>query len=333
MVHGIKTSTNFGVKQFGSQNMTTLITGAGLVGTGYALEAFKRGERVVFIDPQPREDYLSERLGDGDYALIRDDVMSLAALIEACNEHKPETILHTAALIGARAADPIHGGFELNLGGALNVAEAARLSGVRRVVHMSTWGVYDWSRAGDAPVDESGPLGAGSAYSNSKVCQELIFQAYANKFGFELVMLRPGNVFGFGHFWSGSAGGAKVQTLIEAGLRGEVARIAEAQTMNFVYLYAKDMGRAVDLAATIDLPQNPIFNLGYDVVTTFDALVAAARTAVPDLQVEIIPGTPPVSRSTPLDISHAAQGLGWTPQFTMEDAFADYARDLKVRMG
>jgi nucleoside-diphosphate-sugar epimerase len=312
--------------------MTTLITGAGLVGTGYALEAFRRGERIVYIDPQPREDYLSERLGDGDYVLIRDDVMSLAALMEACNEHKPDTILHTASLIGGRAANPIHGGFELNLGGVMNVAEAARLSGVKRVVHMSTWGVYDWSRAGDAPVDENAPLGAGSAYSNSKVCQELIFEAYQKKYGFELVMLRPANVFGVGHFWSGSAGGEKVQTLIESGLRGEVARIPEAQTKDFVYLYGNDMGRAVELAATIDLPENPIFNLGYDVVTSFDELVAAAKTAVPDLRVEIIPGTPPVSRSTPLDVRHAAQGLGWTPQYSMEEAFADYARDLKARM-
>jgi nucleoside-diphosphate-sugar epimerase len=146
-------------------------------------------------------------------------------------------------------------------------------------------------------------------------------------------MLRPGNVFGVGHFWSGSSGGEKVQTLVECGLRNEVARIPESQTMNFVYLYDKDMGRAVELAATIDLPDNPVFNLGYDSVTTFDELVTAAKTAVPDIQVEIIPGTPPVSRSTPLDISQAAQGLGWSPQFTMEDAFADYAQDLKARMG
>ena len=92
------------------------------------------------------------------------------------------------------------------------------------------------------------------------------------------------------------------------------------------------MGRAVELAATIDLPESPVFNLGYDVVTTFDELVTAAKTAVPDLRVEIIPGTPPVSRSTPLDIRHAAQGLGWTPEYNMEDAFADYAQDLKARM-
>ena len=43
--------------------MTTLVTGAGLVGTAYAKEAAKRGEKVVFLDPIPREDYLAKRLG------------------------------------------------------------------------------------------------------------------------------------------------------------------------------------------------------------------------------------------------------------------------------
>ena len=34
--------------------MTTLVTGAGLIGTAYAKEAAKRGEKVVFVDPVPR---------------------------------------------------------------------------------------------------------------------------------------------------------------------------------------------------------------------------------------------------------------------------------------
>ena len=76
--------------------MTTLITGAGLIGTAYAKEAAKRGERTIFIDPYPRDDYLSMRLGDVKYELIRDDVRSLPALIHAINKHRPETLLHTA---------------------------------------------------------------------------------------------------------------------------------------------------------------------------------------------------------------------------------------------
>ena len=226
--------------------MTTLITGAGLVGTAYGKFAAERGERLVFIDPQPREDYLRERLPDADVTLIRDDVRNLAGLVEAVQAHKPETLLHTAALIGGRAANPIHEGLGLNIGGTLNVAEAARLGGVRRIIHVSTFGVYDWRRDPSEAVDEDFPRGAGAAYSNSKAAQELILEAYEGKYGFERVTLRPGNVFGVGHFWAGSAGGEKVQNLLEAGIRGEVARIPEQQTMNFVYLYERDMaGRSI----------------------------------------------------------------------------------------
>ena len=53
--------------------MTTMITGAGLVGTSYAIEAAKRGEKVVFLDPIPREDYLAMRLGDIDYEVVLED--------------------------------------------------------------------------------------------------------------------------------------------------------------------------------------------------------------------------------------------------------------------
>ena len=46
--------------------MTTLVTGAGLIGTAFAIEAAKRGEKVIFLDPLPRGDYLTARLGDID---------------------------------------------------------------------------------------------------------------------------------------------------------------------------------------------------------------------------------------------------------------------------
>ena len=54
--------------------MTTLITGAGLVGTSFAQCAVRRGEDVVFVDPQPREDYVRAKLGSADFKIIADDV-------------------------------------------------------------------------------------------------------------------------------------------------------------------------------------------------------------------------------------------------------------------
>ncbi len=313
--------------------MTTLITGAGLVGTSFAQNAVRRGEDVVFMDPLPRDDFIRAKLGNADFKVVQDDVRNLAGLVKAIADHKAETVLHTASLIGGRVGDPIHNGYAINVGGALNVAEAVQLTGVKRLVHISTFGVYDWRRIAEGPVTEDAPLGAGSPYSNSKAAQELILEAYALKYGFELIVLRPANAFGVGHFWAGSSGGQKVQDLVMSGITGNVARIPEEQTMAFVYVYAKDLGRAIDLAATVDMPEKTIFNIGYDYVTTFDELTATIAKVVPKLDVEIVPGTPPLSRNIPLDVSAAEKYLGWTPQFEMEAAFADYAADLRAEMG
>ena len=313
--------------------MTTLITGAGLVGTSFAQNAVRRGEDVVFIDPQPREDFVRAKLGNADFKIIADDVRNLPGLVAAIGDCKPDTVVHTASLIGGRVANPIHNGYAVNIGGALNVAEAVQLTGVRRLVHLSTFGVYDWRRITEGPVAEDAPRGQGSPYSNSKVAQELIMEAYAIKYGFELIMLRPANVFGVGHFWSGSGGGQKVQDLVSAGITGRPARIPEQQTMAFVYLYARDMGRALDLATTVDMPEKTVFNIGYDYVTSFDDLVAVVKKVLPELEVEITPGTPPLSRTIALDVSAARDHLGWEPEYAMEEAFTDYAADLKAEMG
>lgn len=313
--------------------MTTLITGAGLVGTSFAQEAVRRGEKVVFIDPVPHEDYVRTKLGNADYVYSNEDARSLPGLISTIQEHDVETVVTTASVIGKRVGDPIHFGYALNVGGTLAVADAARLTGVKRLVHISTFGAYNWRKITEGPVKEDNLLGQGTAYSNSKVSQEMILEAYAADAGFDLFMVRLANVFGVGHFWGGSGGGQKVQDLVMAGITGETARIPEEQTMSFVYLYARDCGRAIDLCATVDAPSEKVFNIAYPYVTSFDELVAAVKAHLPNLKVEIIPGTPPLNRALPLDISRARDMLGWEPQFSMEDAFADYIADLKTQMG
>jgi len=103
--------------------------------------------------------------------------------------------VHTAGLIGNRVQQSLAAAFDINLGGTRNVAEAVRLSGVRRLVHISTFGVYDRRREVNAPVTEDFPRGGARGYGNYKGAKELILEAYAAAFGFELIMLRPANVF------------------------------------------------------------------------------------------------------------------------------------------
>ena len=310
--------------------MTTLITGVGLIGTSFAKLAIDRGEQIVFVDSEPRADYLQEKLGAANVTLVRQDIRDLPALVDVMMKHGVETVVHTAGLIGSRVGDPLYTGLQINIGGTINVCEAVRLAGVNRLVHVSTFGVYDRSKEGDAPLTESAPVGSDAPYAASKVANELMVNTYARHYGFELIILRPANVYGYGHFWAGSGGGAAVQQLVTAGIKGETLRVPAAR--DFEYVYAKDVGRAVDLAATIPQPEQRVFNLGNGEIATFADLVEAAKSSMPQLNVETT-GPAQGGIKQAMDLSASKRYLGWEPQYSLADGLADYADELRTALG
>jgi len=312
--------------------VTILITGIGLVGTAFAQYALDRDEKLIFFDFQERAEYLRQRLGSADFTCVQGDVRDLPALVTAMQDHQVDTVVHTAGLIADKVSRPLYTGLQINVMGTVNVLEAVRLTGVRRFINISSFGVYDRRRAKRGPVGEDTARGPGRAYGNSKVIKELVAESYQQDFGFELMTLRPANAYGLGHFWSGS-GGAKIQMMLEAGLNGTIARIPQAQTMDFEYVFDRDVGRAIDIATTLPLPQDTVFNIGTGTITTFDDLVNAVRQIFPDLEVEIVPGRPPaVSAGDPLDLSRAKAQLGWEPTYDMVGGLRAYVEDLKAVM-
>jgi nucleoside-diphosphate-sugar epimerase len=309
--------------------MATLITGLGLVGTSYAQLALKRGEKIVFYDVAPRRDFLSKKLGSADVTVVQRDIRDLPALIETIQTNKIDKVIHTAGLIGGKVAQPIYTGMQINVMGTINIAEAVRLTGVKRLVHISTFGIYDRRKGEPGPIDESFPRGPGEPYGNSKVAKELMVEAYQRMYGFELIVLRLANVYGVGHFAGGSGGGELVQNILLTGIKGGVIKVRQEQARDFEYVYYKDLGRALDKAATVNLSSPVMLNIGTGVVVKFDELVAIAEKLLPKLQVEMIPGQAPRSAKQPMVITRAKDVLGWTPEFDMEAGFKDYIEELK----
>jgi len=309
--------------------MATLITGIGLVGTSFAPLALKRGERLVFYDFQPRREFLSKKIGSADVTVVQKDIRDLPALVETMQKYKIDRVVHTAGLIGGRVAEALYTGLQINVMGTINVAEAVRLTGVKRLVHISTMGVYDRRQEASTPIHEEFPRGEGAPYGNSKVAKELMLEAYQQLYGFELIVLRLANVYGFGHFWGGSGGGEIIQTLLQKGMTGEVVRVPQEQTRDFEYIYYKDVGRAIELAATVPTPPKRFFNIGTGVIVKFDDLIALVERLLPKLVVEIVPGKAPRSAKQPLSISRAKEHLGWEPGYTLETGFQDYIQELK----
>src|SRR5258708_15689735 len=123
--------------------MPPLVKGAGLIGREFARHALKRGEAVVFVDPEPRADFLRMKLGAGNPTLARHDVRDLPALVEVAKAHRVDTLVHTAGLIGPRVQQSLSLAFDINLGGTRNVAQTMRLARLGPLGHISTPPVYD----------------------------------------------------------------------------------------------------------------------------------------------------------------------------------------------
>ena len=315
--------------------MTSLITGAGLVGTSYAREAIAQGDPVVFYDMRPDENYLNAKLNGGAHSTVQGDLRDLPALVTAMQQHQPEVVVHTAGLIGNSVGNPVYTGMQINVQGTINVLEAARLTGVKRFIHVSTYGVYDRRSDAGGTIPETYPrAGEGNPYSASKVANEHIAESYATHYGFELVFVRPSNVFGYNHFRGGSGGGMTVHSLVEAGLTGEPLVVPAIRARAFEYVYGKDLGRLIRRATGIPLSGVTAFNGGNGFITSFEELADAVRTVLPDLKVSIAPAEGPLpGPTTPLDISNAKALLDWAPEYTVAEAFADYVAEMRAAEG
>ena len=106
-----------------------------------------------------------------------DAVLHLAALIAIpYSYHSPDTYIDT------------------NIKGTLNIMQAARELGVKRIIHTSTSEVYGTARF--VPITEDHPLQGQSPYSATKIAADQIAYSFYTSFDLPVVILRPFNTYG-----------------------------------------------------------------------------------------------------------------------------------------
>jgi NAD dependent epimerase/dehydratase len=106
-----------------------------------------------------------------------------------------DVIFHLAALIAIPYSYVAPGSYvDTNIGGTLNICQAALENGVGRIIHTSTSEVY--GTACYVPIDEKHPLQPQSPYSASKIGADAMAMSFYNTFGLPLTIARPFNTFG-----------------------------------------------------------------------------------------------------------------------------------------
>jgi len=309
--------------------MNILITGAGLIGSNAARHAVDAGHKVVLFDLSPNRDYIQKIAGESNVDVVAADMRDLPALLSALEKFNVDTMIHTAGLIGGRVQENSYTGTTNNILGTINVLEAARLRKLRRVVYVSTFGVYERDKISDSVIRETHPIGGHNLYATTKVCSEHLVHAYASMYKFDTVIIRPGGVFGRGFYVGGSTVGKVMRDLALSMIEGGPITIdAKAYGPN-EYVYGKDVGLALLLACQAQSPKQRIYNAGTGVVHGAEDLAQAVRQVVPRVEVKVS-GTSSAdkSRSIPMDLSVSKAELGYLPKFPLENALRDYMDDL-----
>jgi len=301
--------------------MRVLITGAGLIGTHTARELIERGDEITFFDFAPRPDYIRHVTGR-DLPVIRGDIRDLAALVDAFQQVRPDCVIHLAASVGEANINNVYAGFQVNLVATINVAEAARLAGVRRLIHASTQAVY----LGEDPKEllyEDSPLdGRGRVYNASKLGCEHVLRTYAAKHTLELALLRFAGVYGYYSVAGGP--GVAVQQAVWDAMAGKPVELNVYESVDFIYV--KDLANGIALAVHASALQHQVFNLGSGTLTTVEDVEETLSKIFPGVSLSRGKLTPARPR---MDITRARTELGFNPEYKLEAGLRDYVAELK----
>jgi UDP-glucose 4-epimerase len=303
--------------------MKILVTGgAGFIGSHIVDRMLEEGHDVAALDSlvTGKRENLTRALDRGArlHELdIRDP--SVGSLLA---EERPEVVLHLAAQMDVRVsvADPAHDA-DVNIAGSLNLLDAARQAGIRKIIMASSGGCI-YGEPKKLPVKETYQGTPDSPYGISKKVLHDYLAFYRKAHEIDYTVLALGNVYGPRQDPTGEAG--VVAIFLGAMLSGRQPVIFGdgKQTRDFVHV--SDVVDA--FARAIDRGSGTVFNIGTALETNMLELWdACARSTGWSGEVRFAPPRLGELERIALDWSRAKRKLGWTPQMSIDGGIADTA--------
>jgi len=302
--------------------MRALVTGgAGFIGSNLVDALLDRGDEVSVVDDLTtgRERNLAGTLERG-ITWHRADIRDGGRLKEVFAADRPDIVFHLAAQIDVRRSieDPAFDA-AVNIGGTINVLEAARLAGVRRVVNTSTGGAI-YGEADVIPTPETVEPRPMAAYGQSKFCAEAYCGWYERLHGMSAVTLRYGNVYGPRQDPLGEAG--VIAIFCGKLIAGDRPVIYGDGRQTRDYTFVADVV-AANIAAAEHPEAHGVYNVGTgtecSVLEVLGALRRAGGLGDEELQPEFAPARLGELQRSALDVSRARAELGFRARYDLEE--------------
>jgi UDP-glucuronate 4-epimerase len=315
--------------------MNFLVTGgAGFIGshvcerllaTGHAVWAFD--DLNAFYDPAIKQRTVAAlHSADKGFAFVEGDLTDREALDSVFQGVRFDQVIHLAARAGVRPSLQEPALYQrVNVEGTVNLLEAARANGVKKITVASSSSVYGVNAK--VPFSEEDPIfSAISPYAASKLACEALGHVYHHVYGMDVAMLRFFTVYGPRQ--RPDLAIHKFARLISLGK--PIPVFGDGSTARD-YTYVSDTVDGV-IACTQREFGFEIFNLGESQAVTLSRLVellenALGRKAVIDRQPPQ-PGDVPVTFA---NIARARAKLGYDPQVKIEEGIPKFVEWFRAQ--
>jgi len=301
--------------------MRALVTGgAGFIGSNLVDALVDRGDEVAVLDDlsSGKEANLEQALGHG-VTLHRGDIRDAESVQAAFEAARPEVVFHLAAQIDVRVS-MARPGFDArtNVEGTVNVLEAARQGGARRLVFSSTGGAM-YGDTDEIPTPETVYPLPMSGYGQSKFCAEQYLGLFSRVYGLSSIALRFGNVYGPRQDPHGEAG--VIAIFCGKYAAGERAKVFGDGRQTRDYIYVGDLVEAIVAAGDSDV--EGAVNIGTEEETTVLELIdAVAEAGDGSFEPEFEPARLGELERSCLAVGKAREVLGWESRIGVREGIA-----------
>lgn len=310
--------------------MNCLVTGgAGFIGHNLVRHLLEQGYDVRVLDnlSTGKRDNLEPYIGRIE--LIEGDLRSYHLVHEAVRGM--EVIFHQGALpsVPRSINDPITTN-QVNVEGTLNVLEAARDRGVRRVVYASSSSIYGENP--ELPKQEAMPPMPISPYAVAKLAGENYCQVFTKTYGLETVSLRYFNVFGTGQDPK-SEYAAVIPRFVTAFLDGAQITVHGDGDQSRDFTFVDNVVHANLRAAVADGAAGEVFNVACGSRTSLNDILQDLRT-ITEVDTEIVygPDRPGDVKHSLASIERSQNILGYEPLVSVSAGLrrtVDYYRSIR----
>jgi UDP-glucuronate 4-epimerase len=312
--------------------MTVLVTGAaGFVGLNIVEALLAAGEAVVGCDVREWPSAAATCFEALPGSLRREvlDIRDRAAVLETVGKHRPAKIVHAAA-VAPTAEEELQGAsacVAVNVGGTVNIADAALAAAVERLVFLSSAAVYGDAGFRHPVLDETTPAEPTSIYGVSKFAAERVALRYRDA-GLDVVALRLGSVFGpWEHATSVRGTLSPMWQVLDRASRQEPVRLPRAGRRDWVYV--RDVAAATLAALRHRGLPPPVVNVGSGKEFTVEEFCQLLATKISGLRWMVAPESAninfhSVGDRAPLSTTVLQRALSFTPMYDLEAATSDY---------